>query len=136
MVFFKIYALAFALFLSIDMVWLGLLAKNFYKEQLGYLMSDKIRWGAALLFYVLYIGGLVLFVIAPSLKEGSWRMALLYGAAFGLVCYATYDLTNLATLRDWPLTLVICDLIWGAFISGAISWGTYALARYWRLSSL
>lgn len=128
----KLYALAFLLFFSIDLIWLTVLAKNLYKEQIGFLMSDQIRWGAALLFYCLYIGGLILFVISPSLRAGNGVMALVYGATFGLVCYATYDLTNLATLKDWPMKLVVYDLLWGSFISGMTSWMTYLIAIRWK----
>ncbi|MEI8300012.1 MAG: DUF2177 family protein [Chlamydiota bacterium] len=136
MIFLKLYGLAFVLFLSVDLLWLGFLAKNFYRNQIGFLMLDKIKWAPALLFYCLYIAGLVVFTIYPYLKEANWKMPLLYGAFFGLICYATYDLTNLATLKGWPLKLVIADLIWGACLSALISWATYSLALYWKFKRL
>ena len=120
------------MFFAIDLLWLGVIAKSFYKDQIGFLMAEQIRWGAALLFYVLYLIGLVFFVISPALKVGQWNIALLHGALFGLICYATYDLTNLATLKDWPVAIVVCDLIWGTFVSAATSVITYWIAVYTR----
>jgi uncharacterized membrane protein len=110
------------------------IAKNLYKEQIGHLMTDQIRWGAALLFYCLYLGGLVFFAIFPAYKQNDWPMALLNGALFGLICYATYDLTNLATLRGWPIKIVIYDLLWGTFISAATSLITFWIGTYWKNS--
>lgn len=121
MAFFKLYCVALLVFLIIDLFWLGIIAKNFYRDQIGFLMSDQVAWGPALLFYALYVAGLVFFAIEPAVKRGSWSAALLHGAWFGLVCYATYDLTNLATLKGWPIKMVVYDLAWGAFISGCTS---------------
>ncbi len=134
MLFLKLYAIAFPVFFAIDLVWLGLIAKNFYREQIGHLMSDQVRWVPALIFYCIYIGGIVFFAVIPSLKSGSWVSALLYGAMFGFVCYATYDLTNLATLKNWPVKMVVYDLLWGAFISGATSLIAYSIATHWKTS--
>ncbi len=107
--------------MAFDMVWLGLVAKNFYAKQVGFLMRSSINWTAAILFYLLFIGGLVLFVIAPAVEKKSWIHALLLGAIFGLITYATYDLTNLATLKNWPLAVTIVDLAWGAVLGGSVS---------------
>ena len=123
--FIKTFFIALPVFLVIDMVWLGLIAKNFYREQIGALMKASPNWSAAFIFYALFIVGLTLFVIEPALNKGSWVNALLFGALFGLITYATYDLTNLATLKNWPLTLTIVDLIWGATIAGSVSVITY-----------
>lgn len=123
--FIKTFFIALSVFLAIDAVWLGLVAKNFYREQIGFLMKNNPNWGAAFIFYVLFIVGLTVFVIEPALEKGSWIGALLMGALFGLIAYATYDLTNLATLKDWPLTVTIVDLIWGATIAGSVSTVTY-----------
>ncbi len=111
------YAITFGVFFAIDIFWLGLVAPKFYSNQLGGLMTDQVKWGAAILFYVLYIAALLILVINPALKLGSVKMALLNGALFGLVAYATYDLTNYATLKNWPLLMTIVDLIWGTFIT-------------------
>lgn len=134
MTFFKLYLVALLLFFAIDLVWLGVIAKSLYKEQIGFLMTDEIRWGAALLFYCLYLIGLVFFAIMPAFKQNDWSAALLNGALFGLICYATYDLTNLATLKGWPIKIVIYDLLWGTFISAATSWICFGIATRWKSS--
>ena len=115
-------------FFAIDMTWLGLVAKGFYKSQIGFLMKTDINWTAALVFYALFVVGLVLFVIAPAVERGSWTHALLFGALFGFFAYATYDLTNLATLKDWPLLVSIVDMAWGAALGALVSVITYCIA--------
>jgi len=126
--FIKLYAIALPVFFVIDMIWLGLVAKNFYKSQIGFLMKPDINWTAAIIFYFLFIVGLVLFVIMPAVEKGSWIYALLFGALFGLITYATYDLTNLATLKDWPLLVTIVDLAWGATLGALVSVITFFIA--------
>ena len=126
--FIKLYAIALPVFFIIDMTWLGLVAKNFYAKQLGTLMRTDIQWTAAIVFYLLFITGLVLFVIQPAITSESWVRALTMGALFGLIAYATYDLTNLATLKNWPLTVTLVDLAWGAVLAGSVSVATYAFA--------
>jgi len=126
--FIKLYAIALPVFFAIDMVWLGLVAKNFYKSQIGFLMKPDINWTAAIIFYLLFIVGLVLFVIMPAVEKGSWMYALLFGALFGFITYATYDLTNLATLKDWPILVTIVDLAWGATLGALVSVITYFIA--------
>lgn len=110
------------------MVWLGLVAKKFYHAQIGFLMKSDINWPAAIIFYLLFIVGLVLFVIAPALAKGSWTHALFSGAIFGLITYSTYDLTNLATLKNWPLLVTVVDLAWGAVLAASVSTATYFIA--------
>ncbi len=124
------YLLALAIFFLIDMVWLGLVAKNFYRGQLGELLSPKVNWAAAILFYLLFIAGLQFFVIAPALRAGDPLQALWQGALFGLIAYATYDLTNLATLRDWPLPVTLVDLAWGAVLGGSVCAATTGIGRW------
>jgi len=126
--FIKLYLIALPVFFAIDMIWLGLVAKNFYKSQIGFLMKPDINWTAAILFYLLFIVGLVLFVIMPAVEKGSWIYALLFGALFGLITYATYDLTNLATLKDWPILVTIVDLAWGATLGALVSVITFFIA--------
>jgi len=123
--FIKLFLIALPVFFVIDMVWLVLVAKKFYQEQIGFLMKPDINWFAAIIFYLLFITGLVIFVISPAVEKHSWTHALLFGALFGLITYATYDLTNLATLKDWPLFVTVVDLIWGAFLASSISVITY-----------
>lgn len=127
MLFLKLYLVSLAVFLAIDLLWLGIIAKDLYKDQIGFLMSNEVRWGSALLFYCLYMAGLAFFVILPAFHEGSWVSALLYGSFFGLVCYGTYDLTNFATLKGWPIKIVVLDLLWGSFISGITSLITFRI---------
>ena len=126
--FFKLYCIALPIFFAVDMIWLGLAAKTFYAKHIGFLMKADINWVAAILFYLLFIAGLVVFVVAPAVEKGSWARALLFGALFGLITYATYDLTNLATLKDWPLVVTVVDLIWGMVLAASVSVATYLIA--------
>lgn len=125
----KLYLLSTAIFFAIDMVWLGLVAKNFYQQQIGFLMKTDINWLAAIIFYLLFIVGLVIFVIQPALDKNSLQHALIYGALFGLITYATYDLTNLATLKDWPILVTVVDMIWGSALASMVSTASYYLAQ-------
>lgn len=127
--FIKLFAIALPTFFAMDMVWLGLVAKDFYRTQIGTLLKSDINWAAATFFYLIFIVGLVTFVIAPAVEKGSWAHALVFGALFGLVCYATYDLTNLAVAKDWPLLVTIVDLVWGAALGASVSTITYFIAR-------
>jgi uncharacterized membrane protein len=127
--FIKLYSIALPVFFLLDMLWLGLVAKSFYATQIGYLMKADINWTAAILFYLLFIVGLVLFVIIPAVEKSSWVHALLFGALFGFVTYATYDLTNLATVKDWPLLVTVVDLAWGAVLAASVSIITYFIAN-------
>ncbi|HOU30710.1 MAG TPA: DUF2177 family protein [Bacteroidales bacterium] len=126
--FIRLYLIALPVFFVIDMIWLVLIARNFYKEQIGFIMKPEINWVAAILFYLLFIAGLVVFVISPAVEKRTWIHALGYGALFGLVTYATYDLTNLATLKEWPLKVTIIDLIWGTLLASSVSVVTYFIA--------
>ena len=126
--FLKLYCIALPIFFAVDMVWLGLAAKNFYARHIGFLMKANVNWAAAILFYLLFIAGLVVFVVTPAIEKGSWVRAILFGALFGLITYATYDLTNLATLEDWPLVVTVVDLIWGTVLAASVSVATYAVA--------
>jgi uncharacterized membrane protein len=127
--FIKLFSIALPVFFAIDMVWLGVVAKNFYRAQIGGLMKSDVNWLAAIIFYLIFIVGLVVFVISPAVQKGSWTHALLFGALFGFVCYATYDLTNLAVAKDWPLLVTIVDLAWGAVLASSVSIVTYFIAN-------
>ena len=126
--FLKLYFITLPVFFLVDMIWLGLIAKNFYAKYIGYLMKTDINFVAAIIFYLLFIVGLVIFVISPAIKEASWMHALLYGALFGLITYATYDLTNLATIKDWPLIVTVVDLIWGTTLAALVSIISYFIS--------
>ncbi len=126
--FIKLYAIALPVFFATDLFWIGVVAKNFYRNQIGFMMKNDINWTAAILFYLLFVAGLVIFVITPAVEKGSWMHALVFGAFFGLVTYATYDLTNLALTKDWPLLVTIVDLVWGTMLAAIISTVTYFIA--------
>lgn len=115
----------------LDAIWLSVVANKFYKSQIGQLLLDKPNMLAAVLFYVIYIVGVVVFVINPALEKGSWMHALGYGVLFGLIAYATYDLTNLATLKEWPVKLVVVDLLWGMALTAVVAVATYGVVRTW-----
>jgi uncharacterized membrane protein len=124
-----LYVITLIVFFLVDMVWLGVVAKGFYRKYLGAMLSPKVNWTAALLFYLLYIAGLLIFIIQPALLRGAPGKALLYGALFGLICYATYDLSNLATLKDWPVIVTVVDLVWGTVMGGVVSFLAAVLGR-------
>jgi uncharacterized membrane protein len=123
------YLLTTVVFFAIDLVWLGLIAKNIYKKYLGSLMSETVNWGAAMVFYLLFIAGIFIFVINPSIEKQSALRAVLLGAFFGLITYATYDLTNYATLKGFPLNVVIIDLAWGTFVTATVSLAGYYITK-------
>lgn len=127
--FIRIYGVSLIVFLGIDMIWLGFIAKKLYAKYLGYIMAEKIVWIAAVIFYLIFIAGLVFFVISPALKGKGLSYALYAGAFLGLVTYATYDLTNLATIKNWPIIITILDLLWGMFISSATSGITFLIMK-------
>ena len=124
-----LYSMTLVVFFVIDMIWLGLVAKGFYRRHLGGLMGQEVNWVAAILFYLVFIVGLLVFAIRPALQEGEPLLALFYGALLGLICYATYDLTNLATLKDWPLVVTVVDLVWGTLLGGTVSVISFLLGR-------
>jgi len=126
--FIRLFLIALPAFFVIDMIWLVLVAKKFYSQQIGFLMRPDIVWPAAIIFYLLFIAALVVFVISPAVEKHSWLHALIFGAFFGLVTYATYDLTNLSTLKDWPVLVTIVDLIWGMVLAASVSVVTYLIS--------
>ena len=113
-------------FFAIDFVWLGTVAKSFYRNQIGDLLLENFNTAVAVVFYLFYTAGIVFFAVNPALKAGSLGMAALYGALFGFFCYATYDFTNLATLKGYTTTVALVDLTWGTVLTG-----TSALAGAW-----
>ncbi len=117
----KLYIITLIAFLGIDSLWLGLVAPSFYQSQIGYIMAENPNLIAAGLFYLLFVFGMVVFVVEPGVREGKLPRAVLCGALFGLVTYATYDLTNLATLEGWPVLVTVVDLAWGTILSAAVT---------------
>jgi len=132
MYYLKLYLFALGGFLAIDMVWLVVVARGFYRKQLGFLLSDQPNWWAAIAFYLLFVAGLLVFAIVPGLEAGSLRKALLLGAFFGLVTYATYDLTNHATVKDWPWMVTLVDMTWGAVLATSVSCLGYLVGNWLR----
>jgi uncharacterized membrane protein len=127
-IFLKLYAVALTSFMVLDLLWLGVVARSFYRSQLGHLMRAEINWAAAVAFYVLFIVGIVVLVVWPAVERGSLGRALLLGALFGLVTYAAYDLTNLATLEGFPPRMVVVDLVWGTTLCAGVSAITYLVS--------
>jgi uncharacterized membrane protein len=124
-----LYFYALAVFLVFDGLWLGLIAKSFYQKHLGFIMGP-VNWYAAGIFYLLFIAGVTLFVTSPAMNNGT-TLAKVFGLGFifGLICYATYDLTNQATIKNWPMIVTLADLAWGGLITGTVSVVTVWLLR-------
>lgn len=121
MQFFTTYVAGLIAFLLIDFIWLKYVALSFYREQIGHLMLDKPNLGIALLFYLVYVVGVVVLAVNPALEKGQWTTAVLYGGLLGLVAYGTYDITNLATLKTWPPIVSIIDMIWGTVLTASVA---------------
>lgn len=121
------YITTIIVFLAIDSFWIGTVAADFYNDKIGHLLAEEFDLKAAAVFYLFYIAGIVYFAVRPGMTERSVKRALINGGLYGFFCYATYDLTNLATLRDWPVDMVVIDIIWGTFLSGSTAaitaWG-------------
>jgi uncharacterized membrane protein len=126
----KLYLASLAVFFVLDMTWLGLIASSFYKKHLGYLMAPHVNWIAAIIFYLLFMLGILVFVVLPGVKEDNLQTTILRAALFGLITYATYDLTNLATINHWPLIITIIDLVWGMVLSSVVSTAGFFLAKW------
>jgi len=115
------YVLTALVFFAIDLAWLGLVARNMYNRYIGHLMSSQVNWVAAVVFYLAFIVGILVFAVYPSVDKDSLLRAILLGALFGFFTYSTYDLTNLATLKDWPLSITIIDITWGMVLTSVVS---------------
>lgn len=126
---FKLYLALIPLMIAGDLFWIGYAMSNFYRNNLGHLMATGVNWIPALLFYFIFVAGLLYFAILPGIATGSLVRTVLTGALFGFVAYATYDLTNHATLKDWPVIVTIVDMLWGAFLSGLLSATAFWLSR-------
>ena len=126
----KLYALTVPVFFIIDLVWLGVVAKGFYQKNLKYILSPNVNWTAAIIFYLMYIAGILIFAVLPGVAKDSVRHAALWGALFGFFTYATYDLTNLALLKDWPLNIVVVDILWGVVLCTVVATLSYYIAKW------
>ena len=127
------YFSALVLFMVMDLAWIGYIAKNFYQKNLGSLLATNPNWIAAAVFYLIFITGILAFVVLPAVEKGSLWQAIALGAFFGLVTYGTYDLTNHATLKNWPAIVTGVDMLWGAFIVAVVSAVAYVVAdlNFW-----
>jgi uncharacterized membrane protein len=128
--FVKLYFSTLLVFFVVDIIWLVLVARKFYSKYLGYLMAPSPNWIAAILFYLLFVVGILVFVVLPGLASGSVSDTLLRGALLGLIAYSTYDLTNLATIKDWPLTVTVVDMIWGTVLSVIVSYAGFLIGGW------
>jgi uncharacterized membrane protein len=127
--FVKLYLVTVPVFFLIDMLWLGVISKNFYQKKLGFLLSPQVNWTAAIIFYLLFIVGIIIFAVSPGLEANSIQKTLIMGALFGFFTYATYDLSNLATIKDWPLVVTIVDILWGTTLSTLVASASFYLGK-------
>ncbi|MCA9743307.1 MAG: DUF2177 family protein [Deferribacteres bacterium] len=132
MFYLKLYLLTVPVFFLIDLLWLGVVARGFYRSNLGHVLSPEVNWAAAILFYLMYIVGILIFAVVPALNSNSLSKAALWGALFGFFTYATYDLTNLATLKDWPIKVVVVDVLWGTVLCLAVASASYLIGAWLR----
>ncbi len=123
------YLVALVVLAIVDGIWLGVVSREFYKARLGHMLLDQPIWGVAILFYLIHAAGIAVFAVPPSLSAGTWTSALLYGGLFGFCVYAAYDITNLATLRGWPMAVSAVDLVWGAVATAIATLVTYFVVR-------
>ncbi len=123
------YLLTSVVFFAIDMLWLGLLAKGLYKKYLGSFISTEVNWAAAIVFYLIFIVGIFIFAINPAVEKDSIKFAIVFGALFGFFTYATYDLTNLATMKGWPLNIVFIDMAWGTILTATVATAGFLITK-------
>jgi uncharacterized membrane protein len=124
------YGATAVVMIVLDLIWLGIIAKPLYQQSIGHLMADSLHIAPAALFYLLFPLGLVLFAVMPHVGAGKWSNAFLWGGLFGFFAYATYDLTNLATLKNWPLSIALIDMAWGSAVSGVASTAGYFAVQW------
>ena len=117
----KLYLLTFLGFFVIDMIWLGIIAPSFYRKHIGFLLSPQPNWIPAIIFYLVFVGGLLVFVVLPGIRSQSLKKTAILGVIYGIITYGTYDLTNLATIEDWPILVTVVDMIWGVFLSVSVA---------------
>lgn len=126
----KLYAACTAAFFALDIAWLGFVAKGFYQRQMGHLLADQTKWGAAIAFYLIYVAAIVILCVLPAVEKQSVARALALGAVFGLAAYAAFDLTSLALLKGFPSGVVPIDLAWGVVLTASVSAAGFFAARW------
>lgn len=119
-------------FLGIDLLWLGVIAKGFYNEQLGPLLADTVRWIPALVFYLFYVGAILYLAVLPGAQSNSLARTAVSGAVLGAAAYGAYELTNLATLKNWPLPVAVVDLVWGTLLTTLAAGAGYVVLKWLR----
>ena len=130
MIYIKLFLASFVTFLLLDAIWLGLIAKTFYAKNLALYLTNNVIWSSAIIFYVVFNIGLLVFVVLPSIEKNSYTTLVIYSLLYGLVTFATYDLTNLATIKDWPLIVSIVDMFYGMFVALASSSAAFYANKY------
>jgi len=126
----KLFFLTIPVFFIIDMLWLGPMIPRFYRKKIGHLMADKPNWKAAVVFYFIFIIGILFFAVSPALEKGSNQSAIFLGAMYGFFTYSTYNLTNLATLKNWSTIVVIVDMFWGMFLCGSVAFFSFLIGQW------
>ena len=126
----KLYLLTVPIFFAIDIIWLGYLAKGFYRKNLAFILSPDVNWPAAITFYLIYIVGILFFGVVPALERASLARAIVWGGLYGFFTYATYDLTNMALIKGWPLKIVVVDILWGMVLCAAVAMASFGIARW------
>ncbi len=126
----KLYLLTIPVFFLVDIIWLGYVAKRFYRNNLDFILSPDVNWPAAICFYLIYIVGILFFAVAPALERESLARALLWGGLYGFFTYATYDLTNMALIKGWPLKIVVVDIAWGVVLCAVVAASSFGIARW------
>ncbi|MDC0482489.1 DUF2177 family protein [Gammaproteobacteria bacterium] len=126
----KLFLVSFITFLFLDAIWLGLIARGFYSKHLSLYLTDNVIWPSAFIFYIIFNIGLLIFVILPSIEKNSYSTLFIYSILYGLVTFATYDLTNHATIKDWPLIVSIVDMSYGMFVALVSSSAAFYANKY------
>jgi uncharacterized membrane protein len=126
----KLYVLTVPIFFLIDILWLGVIAKGFYRRKLDFILSPQVNWAAAIIFYLMYIAGILFFAVRPAVSNNAWGQAAVLGGMFGFFTYATYDLTNLATIKNWPLEIVVIDILWGVCLCTLVALLSFAISKW------
>ncbi len=128
-----LYLSLVGIFFIIDIFWINYVAKDLYFKMLDHLLAKPLNLQAAFIFYLIYIVGIMIFAVLPGYQSGQWQTALMWGVLFGFFTYATYDLTNLSTLKDWPIKVVIIDILWGMVLCGTVATAGFFIAQYLKV---
>jgi len=126
----KLYLLTVPIFFLVDLVWLGYVARSFYHRHLSFILSPEVNWWAAITFYLIYIVGILFFAVIPALEKASLMRALVWGGLYGFFTYATYDLTNMALIKGWPLKIVVVDILWGMVLCATVAMSSFYIAKW------